>query len=145
MRQVVLNNPESYSANNVCGRVKLYEVVDGFGNSTKVLGTWELLIANLLNDKNIKWTNDIVGFPYHWEDSIHLYFPDFYLSDLDIYIEVKGYQREKDEAKWNGFPHTLYILKEREIKILQETQDIEKLFMARSLSLVYSPRLISER
>lgn len=70
MKQVVLNNPESYSANNVCGRVKSYNMVDGHGTPTKVMGTWELLVAELLNKENIKWTNKIPGFPYQWEGGI---------------------------------------------------------------------------
>jgi len=37
---------------------------------------------------------------------------------LDIpntYIEVKAYQRDRDIAKWKQFPHTLFLIKKKEI------------------------------
>lgn len=33
------------------------------------------------------------------DGSIHRYNPDFYLPELDLYIEVKGYFSEKDKLK----------------------------------------------
>lgn len=45
------------------------------------------------------------------KDDVHLYFPDFYLSDYDIYIEVKGYKRERDICKWNAVKNLLVITK----------------------------------
>ena len=54
-------------------------------------------------------------FEYEWENKIHLYFPDFYLPDYDIYIEVKGYERERDRCKWKVVPNLL-VLKKKEIE-----------------------------
>ena len=109
MIEIVKNNPDSYSANNVCGRVKIIEF-----NGDKFHGGWELLVAKYLYKNKIKYDRDVEPFEYMWEDSIHLYFPDFYIPSLDKYIEVKGYEREKDRAKW-AVVDNLIILKQKEI------------------------------
>lgn len=37
------------------------------------------------------------------------YTPDFYLPDLDLYIEVKGYETDKDRSKWSQFTNNLEV------------------------------------
>lgn len=117
MKKIVERNPESYSNNNVCGRVKSIPIIDSYGNKTKCLGKWELLVAEYLNQHNIKWTNKISEhFEYEWNGSTHRYFPDFKLPEKNMYIEVKGYERERDRKKWNQFPYPLIIIKLDDIK-----------------------------
>lgn len=106
MKRAVKNNPESYSSSNVCGRVKKYTF-----NGMTFTGKWELEVAKSLHSNNIRFTNIVDPFEYIWEDDVHLYFPDFYLSDYDIYIEVKGYKRERDICKWNVVKNLLVITK----------------------------------
>jgi hypothetical protein len=48
--------------------------------------------------------------PYYWNGKWHLYFPDFFLPDHNAYIEVKGYQTDRDDAKWAHFKGTLVIV-----------------------------------
>ena len=70
----------------------------------------------MLDENKIKWTNNIDnGFKYEWNGGIHIYFPDFYLIDYDVYIEVKGYERERDRCKWKSL-NNLIIIKKKEIK-----------------------------
>jgi len=121
MRQAVLNNPDSYSASNVCGRVKNIEILNE-GVLVKVKGKWEYNVANYLIKNNIRWTNDIKPFNYIWNGKNHLYFPDFYLIDYNAYIEVKGYQRKKDLAKWKYFPEKLIVIKKDQIKLINDNQ-----------------------
>lgn len=118
MKNAVLNNPDSYSHSNVSGRVKSFDFLDSFNNKIKMKGKWELKFAVFLNDKNIKWTNVIKPFPYFWNDSWHLYFPDFYLPDFNVYVEIKGYERERDIQKWCQFKEKLYKIKKYEISNL---------------------------
>ena len=113
MKSVVKKFPESYSTNNVSGRAKIYEY-DGI----KLKGTWELQVAKAFDSCNIKWTNDIKPFPYFWKNKWHLYFPDFYLIEYDLYVEVKGYQRDRDLSKWKVLDNLL-ILKDKELKELK--------------------------
>ena len=112
MKNVVELNPNSYSKENVSGRVKMYKVNSSHG-LTKVKGTWELKVANYLNENNIKWTNDIEPFKYFWNGSWHFYFPDFYLEDKNIFIEVKGYKTARDIAKWSAVDNLIVIDKDK--------------------------------
>jgi hypothetical protein len=117
MKEKVRSNPESYSSSNVSGRVKLYEY-----NGAKLKGTWELIIAKLLDEQQIKWTNKVTPIEYYWNDSWHLYFPDFYLIELDKYIEVKGYKRDRDEVKWSFVKKPLVLIQKNEIKALKSKE-----------------------
>jgi ribosomal protein L24E len=123
MKKAVRDNPESYSISNVSGRVKSYDYKDSNGNNVKLKGTWELSVAEFLNKKNIKWTNIIEPFPYYWNDGWHLYFPDFYLYEYDIYIEVKGFERERDRCKWECLGEKLIKIKSAEMKNLEAWYD----------------------
>ena len=116
MLKAVKDNPDSYSKNNVSGRVKMYDI-----NGTKVKGTWELEVAKYLNENDIEWTNDIEGIEYFWDNKIRLYFPDFYLPKENLYIEVKGYERERDHAKWEVVDN-LIIIKDKEIKEIKNKE-----------------------
>lgn len=120
MQEIVQKNPASYSKNNVSGRVKMYDTFD-FHGATRVKGTWELKVANWLNQNNIKWSNSIEPIKYQFNGITHSYFPDFYLIDFDILIEVKGFETDKDISKWEATNKILHVLKKEDIKLLDET------------------------
>lgn len=105
MKQVVIDNPDSYSKSNVCGRVKMTMY-----NGQKLKGSWEVKTAQWLDANNIEWQCEEKPQPYFWDNGWHLYFPDFYLPTLNAYIEVKGYQQERDDAKWSQFKNELIII-----------------------------------
>lgn len=110
MKKAVNKYPKSYSSSNISGRAKIYEY-----NGFKLKGTWELTVAKYLDANNIKWTNIVKPFQYIWNNEHHQYFPDFYLTELDMYIEVKGYERDRDLCKWSVVSN-LIIIKYKEIK-----------------------------
>lgn len=115
MKEVVLRNPESYSSSNICGRTKITEY-----NGFKLNGSWELEVAKWLDGLELNWTNKIVTpFEYQWQGKVHLYFPDFYLPEKNLYIEVKGYERDRDKEKWKVVPNLL-ILKAKEIQQIRK-------------------------
>jgi len=62
--------------------------------------SWELEVAELLCERNIKW---IRPQPIRWFDykgKTHLYYPDFYLIDQNIYLDPKNpYCMELDKEK----------------------------------------------
>mgnify|MGYP000524466618 CR=1 FL=1 len=115
MLEAVRKHPDSYTKNNVCGRVKIVEY-----NGIKLKGKWELKVAKWLDGQNIYWQNEPSGFPYHWNNADRLYFPDFYLPEHNIYIEVKGYKTERDEAKWTQFTERLVVIDKKYIDNLEE-------------------------
>lgn len=87
-------------------------------NGVDLHGKWELNYAKWLDSNNIKWTRCKQTFEYTFEGKLRRYTPDFYLPDSKQYIEIKGYKKEKDEAKWLQFPTdlTLTILMKKDLK-----------------------------
>lgn len=83
-------------------------------------GKWEVEVAKFLDTKKIKWYRNKIGFDYIYENRVHRYYPDFYLLDLDIFVEVKGYETEKDRQKWSQFPKKLSIIRYKEFVRLDE-------------------------
>lgn len=79
--------------------VKTYSIkCETTGILYNVRGSWEYKIALWLNHNKIGWTNRI--YLKYFDGSINrTYNPDFYLVDFDIYLEVKGYFKEKDKLK----------------------------------------------
>lgn len=82
--------------------------------------SWEVAYAKFLDSKNIRWKRNTDSFCYFWNNENHNYTPDFYLVDTNEYVEIKGWEQERDRAKWSQFPtdKTLIILKEEDLKRL---------------------------
>lgn len=79
--------------------------VDG----VKVQGTWEREIALLLKQKNIKFSRVRLRYNNHRH-----YTPDFFLHELGVYLEIKGWLSNRDIVKYKKFfldhPEKLIIL-----------------------------------
>jgi hypothetical protein len=116
MPSVVLKFPDSYSSKNVCGRSKRIHFENECFHSS-----WELIVAKWLTSNNIKWERKVSPISYVWNGLNKLYFPDFYLPELDLFVEVKGYETERDRCKWNAVQN-LVVLKKNEIKQIQLNQ-----------------------
>ena len=114
MKRAVENNPEAYSSSNR-GRVK--QIIY---NGIKFQGNWELDFYKWCEANNVNCVRNTQGFKYQWNGT-RTYFPDFFLPDKNEYVEVKGYQTERDTAKWNQFPNKLrLIMKDDIIKIRKQ-------------------------
>lgn len=89
-------------------------------NGINLHGSWELAYAQYLDKNKILWIRNTKSFSYQFSQKHRKYTPDFYLPELDEYIEIKGYKVEKDEAKWSQFPKhlKLRILMAKELKEL---------------------------
>ena len=113
MKKAVVENPESYTSSNR-GRTKQI-IFDGI----KFQGTWELEYYKwcINNDVKIERCNE--SFDYNWNGK-RKYFPDFYLPESQTYIEVKGYETDRDRAKWSQFPKQLKIVKKEDIQAIRK-------------------------
>lgn len=109
MKNAVEHNPESYTSSNR-GRTKQIEY-DG----VTFHGNWELDFYKWAKVQGLDVERKTPGFKYNWNGE-RTYFPDFYIPSKDLYIEIKGYETERDRAKWSQFPKKLCIIKENEIK-----------------------------
>lgn len=113
MKKAVKDNPESYSSANR-GRTK-QQVVDGIS----LQGQWEVDFYLWAKEQGLEPKRPEGSFPYTWKGE-RQYFPDFYISSLDLYVEVKGYETDRDRAKWNYFPHSLCVVKKKEIEQIRK-------------------------
>lgn len=75
-----------------------------------------------MDELGYEWKTEVNPQPYYWNDDWHMYFPDFFLPTEEIYIEVKGYKTERDEAKWSYFKGTLLLVDKNVIENLFELQ-----------------------
>lgn len=114
MKLAVICNPESYSSSNR-GRTKQI-IVDNI----KLQGQWEVDFYLWAKGKNYDISRPTTGFHYTFEGKTKTYFPDFRIESLNLYIEVKGYETERDRAKWSQFPENLCIIKAKEINEIRE-------------------------
>ena len=65
---------------------------------------WEANIARTFNYSNIVWEFEPKRFYFNdIGDGIESYLPDFYLPELDIWIEVKGWMKDLDKLRINKF------------------------------------------
>ena len=89
-------------------------------------GKWEYAFAIYSDRKQLGWKRNKNRFAYEFEGKTRFYTPDF-VRDND-YIEIKGYETEKDRAKWGQFPLKLDVLKEQELReLLKEFDDLLKM------------------
>ena len=109
MLKAVKENPESYSSSNR-GRTKQV-IVDGI----KLQGQWEVDFYLWAKENGLNPQRPTIAFKYIWNGE-RWYHPDFYIQSMDLYVEVKGYETDRDRAKWDQFPHKLSVIKEQEIK-----------------------------
>ena len=113
MRRAVQENPESYTSSNR-GRTKQI-VSDGI----KFQGQWEVDFYVWAKRQGLNPVRPSKAFKYEWNGE-RWYHPDFYIECKNLYVEVKGYETERDRAKWRDFPEKLCIIKEKEIKQIRE-------------------------
>lgn len=114
MRKAAENYPESYNHGHPGRGVKRY-VVDGI----TLTGKWEVDFYIWARDNGLNPKRPEKGFKYEY-DGVRTYYPDFYIESLDLYVEVKGWESERDHAKWLQFPKKLIIIRQQEIKQIRE-------------------------
>lgn len=69
-------------------------------------------------DHKIEFKRNTEGFDYIFEGESYKYYPDFIKGD--VYYEIKGFKREKDNAKFKYFPHKLKVLFKKELREIFE-------------------------
>lgn len=63
----------------------------------KLKSSWELAFAKYLDNSDFEWTYEPMSFPTPYG----YYTPDFYIEELDIFIEVKGRWRDDSKKKFD--------------------------------------------
>jgi len=110
------------------GRCKKIKFNSKIAGEVSLDGTWELEVAKYLDENDIEWRRNTKRFEYkNEEDCKSFYTPDFYILEHDIFIEVKGYETEKDRCKWRDFPNKINIFKSKELKKIKLNLDFEQI------------------
>ena len=95
-------------------KVRTYKYASKYAGEVSLMGTWELKFAMYLDDHNIEWKRPKDKFYYEYgklKSGFGYYIPDFYIVNGEYYIEIKGYETDRDRAKWKWFPHKLKVIK----------------------------------
>ena len=101
---------------NQCGRAKKLKYTRKDGNIITVDGSWEYHVAEYFDSNNINWVRNTKRFEYiNLKGNKATYCPDFYLPDIDTYIEIKGYETDLDKCKWNQFTYKLQVWKKQDL------------------------------
>ena len=109
----------------VCGRAKKYRYCSTVAGNISVDGTWELIVAKYLDRLGVNWSRNKIRFPYvNLKGTKSTYQPDFFVSDWNTFIEVKGYETALDRCKWDQFQHPLLIWKEQKVKEIQKENEL---------------------
>lgn len=117
MRKAVLEGRQK-TLRPYASRLIIYNHTSWLGNEEVLHGGWELKVAKYMDEQKINWSKSKEHFTYIFEQREHEYFPDFYLKDYDLFIEVKGQVMPKDLEKWKQFPRKLLIIDKKTIKNL---------------------------
>lgn len=113
MKKRIAENPHLFMNGNR-GKVRQIEI-DGI----RLHGSWELKFYIWAKRIGLEIQRAPRGFPYIWNGE-RTYFPDFYLPSHDIYVEIKGYEKERDRAKWSQFPERLLVLRKRQMSEIEK-------------------------
>ena len=103
-----------------------YEV-DG----VKVQGTWERDVAEELKKRKFRFSR-----PRLLYDTHRTYTPDFFVHDLNIYIEVKGWMREHDKIKYKQ------VLIDQKIDLRILAKKHMDAFLNKKLDVLELPKMI---
>ena len=96
----------SFISNGRCG---WYDYKRPNGTNIKLQGSWEIVYAMYLDENHISYTAHEKTLTYTDSNGIkRTYYPDFYLTERDEFIDVKGRYtdacREKFECIWKSNP-----------------------------------------
>ena len=98
------------------GRCKKYKHISPIAGEVYLDGTWELAVAKWLDSKEYNWKRNTTRFLYtNLKGGKSHYTPDFWVAELNGYLEVKGYETELDRCKWAQFTEPLTVWKKKEL------------------------------
>lgn len=103
--ETMKKNPNSGGLREGSGRGKKCWYNSPIAGNVYLRSTYELEYVKYLDLNNIIWTANKKSFKYQFEGKEYKYYPDFYLVELDLFIEIKGFKTLKDEEKWKVIPN----------------------------------------
>lgn len=121
------------SLKNSGGKCKWFEV-----SGQKVQGTWEYKLALKFEELQIQWRKPKVNnevFFYKKDDKTKAYTPDFYLEEVELFLEVKGFWWGNDEEKMklvreqnDKLNHKLLIILKEKFEIILKCKTKQEVY-----------------
>jgi len=106
------------------GSRKTTKIVNPFEQKEVLLeSSWEVAVAEKLNEMNIHWTRPD---PLPWIDGkgeTHMYYPDFYLPEFDVYLDPKNPWCMKKDSEKMDFVSTQIVVCYGSLDIINEFID----------------------
>ena len=96
---------------NLCGKGKR-----GIYKGILCQSSLELAWVLYQIDKGVNFVRNTRYFYYSFDGETKLYYPDFYLPEIDTYVEVKGYYDKKSQAKVEQFKGNIIVLQLNDMK-----------------------------
>lgn len=89
-----------------CGSTNCSSSYHGYYKDLPFQSSYELIFLVYCLDHDIKIERCKFTFEYVWQNSPHVYIPDFYLPDTNTIVELKSERADKNlvEAKANSVP-----------------------------------------
>ena len=98
------------------GRCKKFKYISPTAGEVFLDGTWELVVAKWLDANHYEWKRNTKRFQYlNLDGKISFYVPDFWVEELESYLEIKGYETALDRCKWEQFTEPLLVWKRKEL------------------------------
>jgi hypothetical protein len=82
--------------------------------------SWELIYVIYCLEHDIKIVKNTKQFKYNHNGVTKRWQPDFFNFKDNCYVEIKGYETEKDLCKYKGFKESLIVLYKKEIDIFKK-------------------------
>ena len=92
--------------NGTCRRCNMLGDLRCEYNNDMFRSSWEANFAKWCDCSGIKWAFEPKAFDVIINEKGRTYTPDFYLPEFDLWIEVKGWFRQKAKDKFNKFKET---------------------------------------
>jgi predicted DNA-binding protein YlxM (UPF0122 family) len=101
------------------GRCKKYRHDSPIAGVVWLDGTWELKVAQYLDNHKYTWKRNTIRFEYiNLKGRLSHYTPDFFIEEIGGYLEIKGYETKLDRCKWSQFKEPLTVWKRKDLKEL---------------------------
>lgn len=130
--KVVSEQRKTKASSTIRAKIAKGEWHNSFARSRKEIyanesfdGKWEVHLAKWFDEHDVPWQRNKTSFEYVY-DKVRRYTPDFYLPEIDSYVEVKGWKTAKDEAKWKCFPFKLIVLSGTDLQNLGIAISVKK-------------------
>jgi hypothetical protein len=99
------------------------------GSKVWLDSSYEYRFILILEKFKIDWDKNFDKFPYEFNGQSKNYIPDFYIKEINLWVETKGMLKEEDPYKWESFIFPLSIIKKNDLIFLEKIESKSELIL----------------